>query len=349
MQGKMKGIVPVGNYKIEVRDLPIPEPREGEVLIDVKCAGICGSDVNTFRMTWEQIGERKNLVVGHEAGGIVAKVGPGVRKVKPGDRICVYHYMGCNTCKYCEAGIIGMCDNKRAYGWHVHGAMSEFLLTEERCCRILPDKLPFEDATFLACSAGTAFASLKKLSSHVNGYLAVAGLGPIGLVSSLIAAKQGRKVIAFDPSENRAAFAKKLGINAFVPQKGAPLTGQIQSKMNGRRPIALLDTTGHPDGFADCLDIAEKKAKIVTIGKGKRTYTMSSRVDVSEIVTRELVIQGSWVFTIPDYEELAELMLDNDLSFNSVVTGRFPFAEGQKAFEQAADLQNAGKTVFIKA
>ena len=75
---------------------------------------------------------------------------------------------------------------------------------------------------------------------------------------------------------------------------------------------------------------------------------MSERIDISEIVTRELTIQGSWVFTIPDYEELVELMLANDLSFNSIVTGRFPFTEGQKAFEQAADLQNAGKTVFVK-
>ena len=348
MQEKMKGIVPIGNYKVEVREFPVPEPGEGEVLINVKCAGICGSDVNTFRMTWDQIGTRQNLVVGHEAGGVVAKVGPNVHRVKEGDRVCIYHYMGCGTCKYCEAGIVGMCEDKRAYGWHIHGAMSEFLLTEERSCRILPDTLPFEDASFLACSAGTAFAALKKLGSHANGYIAIAGLGPIGVVSSMIAAKQGWKVLAFDLSEKRVNFAKERGISAFVSKQDVSLTEQIQSMMKGRRPRAILDTTGHPNGLADCLEIAEKKAKIVTIGKGKRTYTMSERIDISEIVTRELTIQGSWVFTIPDYEELVELMLDNNLSFNSIVTGKFQFADGQKAFEQAADLQNAGKTVFVK-
>lgn len=348
MQKTMKGVVPVGDYKVEIRDLPIPEPGEGEVLIEVKCAGICGSDVNTFRMTWEQIGDRQNLVVGHEAGGIVAKVGPGVRKVKVGDRVCVYHYMGCGICTYCESGEVGMCEQKRAYGWHIHGAMSEFLLTEERSCRILPDALPFEDATFLACSAGTAFAALNKLGSPADGYLVVAGLGPIGLVSSMIAQKLGWKTIAFDLSENRINFAREQGIYAFMPDKKAPLASQLQDRMRGRRPMAVLDTTGHPEGLADCLAIAEKRAKIVTIGKGKRGYIMSERIDISEIVTRELTIQGSWVFTIPDYERLAGLMLDHDLSFHGVVTGRFKFEEGQKAFEQAADLQNAGKTVFVR-
>jgi propanol-preferring alcohol dehydrogenase len=345
----MKGVVPVGNYKVEVRELDVPEPGEGEVLINVKCAGICGSDVNTFRMTWDQIGERQNLVVGHEAGGIVEKTGKGVKKVKPGDRICVYHYMGCGKCKYCEAGIVGMCEEKRAYGWHVHGAMSEFLITEERSCRILPAEIPFEDSVFMACSAGTAFASIKKLDSFAaNGYLAIVGLGPIGLVSSLMAAAKGWKSIAFDTSENRVEFAKSRGICAFCPEKTVPLKEQLRQKMNGRLPIRVLDTSGHPEGLADALDIAEKKAFVVTIGKGRRTYTMSQRVDISEIVVKEVTLQGSWVFTIPDYEELVEFMLDNKLTYKSLVSGCFTFDKAQSAFEKAADLSNAGKTVFVK-
>lgn len=349
MAGKMKGVVPIGGYKIEVREFDIPEPKEGEVLIDVKCAGICGSDVNTFRMSWEQIGERQNLVVGHEAGGIVAKVGAGVKKVKVGDRVCVYHYMGCGKCKHCEEGQVGMCEEKRAYGWHIHGSMSEYLITEERSCRVLPDKLPFEDATFLACSAGTAYAALKKLDNFATtGYLAVIGLGPIGIVSALVAKAKGWKTIAFDLSENRVEFAKQHGINAFCPDKGISLTEQLKNRMNGRQPMRVFDTSGHPDGLADAFEIADKGAHVVTIGKGKRSYTMSPRIDISEIILKEITFQGSWVFTIPDYEELVELLLENDLSFNDIVTNRFSFDDAQKAFETAADLSNAGKTVFIK-
>ena len=345
----MRGVVPVGNFKVEVRDLPVPEPGEGQVLIDVKCAGICGSDVNTFRMTWEQINERQNLVVGHEAGGIVAKVGPGVTNVKVGDRITVYHYMGCGKCRYCLEGKYGWCENKRAYGWHIHGGMSEYLLTNAINCCPLPEQFPFEDAAFMACSAGTAYASLKKLDSFsTDGYLCVVGLGPIGTVLSLMAMAKGWTVVASDLSETRVNFAKNLGIDAICPEKGVPVKEQIRAHMKGKLPMRLMDTSGSPHGLADAVEIAQNGAHIVTIGKGRRRYDMTPDFDVSEFVVKEIKLEGSWVFTLPEYYEMMEFMMDHNLSFNKLVTGRFAFSDAQKAFEAAADLGNAGKTVFIK-
>jgi threonine dehydrogenase-like Zn-dependent dehydrogenase len=345
----MKGVVPVGNYHVEVRDFEIPEPGEGEVLIDVKCAGICGSDLNTFRMTWEQIGERQNLVVGHEAGGIVSKVGPGVKNVEVGQRVCVYHYMGCGKCQYCLEGIYGWCEQKRAYGWHVHGAMSEFLITEEKNCCPLPEELTFEDAAFLACSAGTAFSALKKLDKLVtDGYLAVMGLGPIGTVASLMAQAKGWKTIAMDVSESRVEFARKQGLNVFCPEKGIPLADQLRGRMNNKLPVRIFDTTGHPEGLADCFDIAGNGSWVLTIGKGKRTYKMSERIDISELVLKQIVFMTSWVFTLPEYYQMVEFMLDHKLSFDNLVTGRFEFKDAQQAFEKAASPDNGGKTVFIK-
>ncbi len=344
----MKGIVPIGNYKVDVRDFKIPEPGENQVLIDVKCAGICGSDINTFKMTWEQIGERQDLVVGHEAGGIVSKVGPCVKNVKVGDRVCIYHFIGCGTCVYCHEGIFGWCENKRAYGWHIHGAMSEFILTEEKNCCPLPEELSFEDAAFMACSAGTAYAAIKKLDSFASdGYFAVVGLGPIGVVTCILAQAKGLKTIAFDINENRVDFAVKQGINAFCPKKDKPLVEQIKNRMLGKQPMRILDTSGHPEGLADAFDIAGNGTHIVTIGKGRRTYKMSDRIDIGELVYKQIIFQTSWVFTLPEYYELLEFMLTNKLSFNSIVTSRYNFEDAQKAFEQAASPENGGKTVFI--
>lgn len=345
----MKGVVPVGNNKVEVRDLAIPEPGPGEVLIDVKCAGICGSDLNTFRMTWEQIGERQNLVVGHEAGGIVKKVGPGVKNVQVGERVCVYHYMGCGKCKYCLEGIYGWCEEKRAYGWHVHGAMSEYLITEEINCCPLPEELTFEDAAFLACSAGTAYASLKKLERYVtDGYLAVMGLGPIGVVASLMAQAKGWKTIGIDLSLPRVEFAKKQGLNVFSPEKDIPLPEQFKARMKGKLPARVFDTTGHPEGLADAFAICDNGTHVLTIGKGPRPYKMSERINLGDLVVKQIVFMTSWVFTLPEYYEMVEFMLDNGLSFSRLVTGRFRFEDAQKAFEQAASPSNGGKTVFIK-
>lgn len=346
---KMKGVVPVGNYKVEVRELPIPEPGEGQVLIDVKCAGICGSDVNTFRMTWEQINERQNLVVGHEAGGIVAKVGPGVKNVKVGDRVTVYHYLGCGTCKYCMEGKYGWCVGKHAYGWHVHGTACEYLVTNAINCCPLPEKLAFENAAFMACSAGTAYASIKKLDSFAtDGYLCVIGLGPIGTVVSLMAAAKGWKVIASDLSQTRVDFAKGLGIDAICPTKEMPVKEMLRARMNGKLPMRVMDTSGSPHGLADAIDVADNGAHVVTIGKGRRRFDMTPDFDVSELVVKEIKLEGSWVFTLGEYYEMSDFMLEQGLSFEKLVTGRYSFDEAQKAFEAAADLSNAGKTVFLR-
>ena len=345
----MKGVVPVGNLRVEVREFEIPEPGEREVVIDVKCAGICGSDLNTFRMSWDQIGERQNKIIGHEAGGIVYRVGPGVKTVKVGQRVCVYHYMGCGTCKYCMEGTIGWCEKRRAYGWHVNGEMSEYVLTEERNCCPLPEQLTFEDAAFLACSAGTAYASLKKLARlATDGYLAVVGLGPIGTVTSMMAAAKGWKTIGFDVSEHRVSFCRKNGINAFCPEKGSHLEDQLRSRMKGKLPARVFDTTGHPEGLADSFAIADRGAHVVTIGKGPRAYKMSERINMGDLVLKQITFMTSWVFTLPEYYELVEFMLDNELSFSRLVTGRFSFDDAQKAFERANRPENGGKTVFVK-
>jgi len=345
----MKGVVPVGDRRVEVRDFAIPEPGEGEVVIDVRCAGICGSDLNTFRMTWEQIGERQNKIIGHEAGGIVHKVGPGVRNVKVGQRVCVYHYMGCGRCKDCLEGTIGWCEHKRAYGWHIDGEMSEYVKTEEKSCCPLPDQLTFEDAALLACSAGTAYASLKKLArSTADGYLAVVGLGPIGTVASLLAKAKGWKTIGIDVSEPRVDFCRKHGIDAFRPETGDLLEAQLRGRMKGTLPARVFDTSGNADGLADSFLIAGRGAHIVTIGKGPRPYKMSERINMGELILKQITFMTSWVFTLPEYYELVEFMLDNGVSFSRLVTGRFDFADAQKAFERAVNPETVGKTVFVK-
>ncbi len=345
----MKGIVPVGNLKVEVRDFEIPEPGEGEVLIDVRCAGICGSDLNTFRMSWEQIGERQDKIIGHEVGGIVSKVGPGVKNIQVGQRVCVYHYMGCGRCRHCVEGTVGWCEHRRGYGWHVHGGMSEYVKAEQNNCCPLPEELTFEDAAFLACSAGTAYAALRKLDRFAtDGYLAIIGLGPIGAVASILARAKGWKSIGIDISEHRVAFARQYEINAFCPEKDLPLADQIQQRMNGKLPARVFDTSGSPDGLADCFLVAGRGAHIVTIGKGPRPYRMSERINMGEMVVKQITFMTSWVFTLPEYYELVEFMRDNGLSFKNLITGRFSFDDAQAAFERANRPENAGKTVFVK-
>lgn len=184
----MRGAVPLGNRNIEVRSIPDPEPGPGEAVVAVKSAGICGSDLHAFRKTWEGLGERQGLAIGHEAAGLVHAVGPGVARDLVGQRVSVYHYRGCGLCRHCLSGYYMLCPDKRGYGWHVHGADADFLLTDARNCCRLPDALTFEDGSIVACAAGTAYAALRRLEAvEGDGLTAIVGLGPVGLTAALLA------------------------------------------------------------------------------------------------------------------------------------------------------------------
>ena len=209
-------------------------------MVALRNAGICGSDLHTAHKSWEEIGERQNLVIGHEASGVVAEVGAGVPHALVGTRVSVYHYRGCGVCRHCLAGEIVFCNSKRGYGWHVHGADADYLLTDARNCCPLPDTLTHLDGSFLACAAGTAYAALRKLEAMAGAPLcAVVGLGPVGLAAALLARAMGWQVIGLDRVAERRAYAAAQGITVVAPPAddgGTPsaVTGHVGSSAGSR-------------------------------------------------------------------------------------------------------------------
>ena len=214
----MRGVVPLGGGRVEVREVPDPRPGPGEAVVALRNAGICGSDLHTAHNSWEEIGERQDLVIGHEASGVVVEVGAGVSPALVGTRVSVYHYRGCGVCRHCLAGEIVFCAGKRGYGWHVHGANADFLLTDARNCCPLPDELTHLDGSFLACAAGTAYAALRKLEAVPGApTCAVVGLGPVGLAAALLARAMGWQVVGLDRVAERRAYAEAHGITTVAP------------------------------------------------------------------------------------------------------------------------------------
>ena len=236
----MRGVVPLGEGRVEVREVPDPHPGPGEAVVALRNAGICGSDLHTAHRSWQEIGERQNLVIGHEASGVVAEVGAGVSPALVGTRVSVYHYRGCGLCRHCLAGEIVFCAGKRGYGWHVHGADADFLLTDARNCCPLPDELTHLDGSFLACAAGTAYAALRKLEAVAGApTCAVVGLGPVGLAAALLARAMGWRVIGLDRVAERRAYAEAQGITTVAPSEGdggasAAPTGHVEGAAGSR-------------------------------------------------------------------------------------------------------------------
>ncbi|MGQ9456374.1 MAG: alcohol dehydrogenase catalytic domain-containing protein [Armatimonadota bacterium] len=117
----MRGVVLLGDGKLEVREFPDPVPGPGEVVVRVKTAAICGSDIHMYHAPNGR-GVGRDVIAGHEPAGIVESVGDGVTSVKPGDRVSVYHYIGCGKCKNCLMGFWQWCLQTKGLGAHINGA-----------------------------------------------------------------------------------------------------------------------------------------------------------------------------------------------------------------------------------
>ena len=169
----MKGVVFVGNGKVEVRKFPKPRPEGTEVLVKVMASGLCGSDMHPYRRPpeyWRQF----PIIRGHEPGGIVEEVGDRVSGISPGDRVSVYHAPACGRCEACVKGYYYRCttigDGYRLASLKVHGADAEYVLVDRNVCFPLPDELDYEDAAVIACAGGTAYHALRRADVHAREY-----------------------------------------------------------------------------------------------------------------------------------------------------------------------------------
>src|SRR5262245_57196219 len=133
----MRGVVFLGGRQAEVREFPDPKPGPGEVVVQMKAGGLCGSDLHLYRQSVDARADN-NIIPGHEPSGVVYAIGPEVTHVNVGDRVSVYHYLGCGHCEQCLAGNLMWCDERRGYGGPIHGSDADLILTDARNCCPLP-------------------------------------------------------------------------------------------------------------------------------------------------------------------------------------------------------------------
>src|SRR5438477_1327265 len=218
MSKMMKAAFLPGNSTVEIRDVPVPEPGHGEVLLAVKASTICGSNIRAIYR--EHLGKDpegyQGVVAEHEPAGKIVAAGPGCRRFKAGDRVIVYHISGCGVCNDCRRGYMISCTSaqyRRAYGWQRDGSMADFLLAEEKDLIRLPDELSYADGAQVACGFGTVYEGLTKVGISGADAVLITGLGPVGLATGALCRKLGaEKIIGIDVINERMKLASDLGV-----------------------------------------------------------------------------------------------------------------------------------------
>jgi len=338
----MKAVVLTGNRQLEVREVPKPVAGRGQVVIKMKVAAICGSDLHHYRRV-PRPGEIE-YVSGHEPCGIIDSVGEGVTHVVPGQRVALYHYEGCGYCKYCAAGLFHHCAERKGFGSvGIAGSDADYMVCNGVNAIPLPDELTYIDGSFIACIAATSYSALIRLNINSRTNLCIYGLGPVGLTALLLAkAMRPDQIICVDPNPIR----RKMGLDngADIVLDSDDNTVQEIIKLTGGGADCSLETSGSAAAQKNILNSAGHFGRVAVVGF-MGLYEKDGNVSLSQLIPRELTVFGSSVISLPDTHNLIDFMVKNDVHFDPLVTHRFPLSKAKEAFE-ACDSLNTGKVMF---
>lgn len=348
----MKGVVFKGDRKLEILDFPDPTPGPGEVVLEIKASGMCGSDLKFYRAVGgaASMGLGKvsgPLIAGHEPCGVVAAVGPGVpeNQAKVGMRVMQHHYRGCGVCEHCNTGWMQLCVEgvKEVYGATGHGAHARYMKCPARTLVPLPEPLSFEAGAAISCGTGTAWGALHRLELLGDQTIAIFGQGPVGLSATLLAAQMGARVIALDTSEERLARAREFGADVLInPARTENVVQAIRDLTHGRGAHASLDASSSPKARADAVRCVRTWGKACFVGEGD-TVTL----DVSnDLLRRQVTLIGSWTFSTVGQADCARYVADREIDLDRLFTHRWKLEQAEEAYK-LFDAQTSGKGVIL--
>ena len=342
----MSGVVLPGDSSVRHVTVPVPKPGPGQVLLSMKASSICGSDIRAIYR--EHLGSGaeayRGVVAGHEPCGEVVDIGPGCRRLRPGDRVAVYHIVGCGQCAECRHGYdIGCTDDSRAaYGWQRDGGHADYMLAEEATCLALPEPLSYVDGALVSCGFGTAYEVLRRLEVSGRDRLLVTGLGPVGLAAAMLGRALGaHTVIGVDVSASRLDLARRLGlVDHAVPADGD--TDAVVAELTaGLGCETSVDCSGSPVARLTALHGTRTWGRCGFVGEGGDVTFAVSEL----LIHKQITLHGSWVTSLGRMAELLERLVEWDLHPADIVTDRFSLAQADQAYEVAAE--GAGGKVCI--
>ena len=336
-----------GNSIVDLKEVAIPEPGHGQVLIRTKSSTICGSDIRAIYR--EHLGKGpegyQNKVAGHEPAGQIVKCGPGMRRFKEGDRVVIYHISGCGVCMDCRQGFMISCTSplRAAYGWQRDGGMAPYILADEKDLVPLPDSLTYTDGAQIACGFGTVYEGLEKIGISGNDAVLVVGLGPVGLATLMLAKSLGaNKLIGVDVNPDRCQLALDKGLADTVYVSGPETLQAVLEATGGQGVERAIDCSGHTSGRQLAIRATRKWGKIAFVGEGGTVEFNPS----PDMLHDQKTIYGSWVTSIWKMEELVSKIVRWGIHPEDLVTHRFTLEQADEAYALMAS-GNCGKVAVV--
>ena len=348
----MRGIVFLGDRKVELRNFPDPTPGPGEVVIQMKASGMCGSDLKFYRSPPGEAqkalglgGDAEPFIGGHEPCGVVVARGPGVseREAPTGQRVMDHHYAGCGACKHCRVGWSQLCrQGITVYGVTAHGGHADYLKVPVRTLVPLPDELSFAEGAAVACGTGTAYGALRRMHIAGGDTLAVFGQGPVGLSATVLGKAMGVRVIAVETSSERLKLAKDFGADTLVDASREDAVKSLLEHTRNEGVDLALDCTGAAAARRAAVRCVKTWGTACYVGEGGDVT-----LDVSpDLLRRQVTLIGSWTFSAMGMLECARFIADKRIALERIFSHRWKLEQADAAY-RSFDTQTTGKGVFL--
>lgn len=327
----MKALVLEDYKKFSFRDYPDPRLRdENDVLVRVRAAAICGSDVHGMDgSTGRRI---PPIVMGHEAAGEIVELGAGVRDFKVGDRVTFDSTEYCGECFYCRRGEVNLCDKRRVLGvscddYRRDGAFAEYIVLPKRILYKMPEALDFAAAAIAEPAAVAAHAAAITPIAMGDSF-AVVGAGLIGLLLiQILRAHTPGPILALDTDPDRRAAALAAGAAAALDPAASGAQAAALDLTGGRGFDRSFEAVGAAAPIKTAIDLTRKGGSVTLIGNLSR----QADIPLQSVVTRQIALLGSCA-TSGEYPLVLDLLASGKIDAGSIISARAPLSQGAEWF-----------------
>ena len=321
-------------HSVELREVPIPEIGEDDVLLKVQAVSVCGSDLHQYtgKQSWKV---NYPVVLGHEFAGNIAKLGNRVRGFKEGDRVASETAAILpSDSAYIRQGLYNLDPKRLGFGYGVDGAMTPFVKVPARCLHHVPDLLPLEKAALTepCCVAYNAVC----VNSHIRpgDTVAVIGPGPIGLLCAAMAKLSGAghldRSSAFLPTPSDSKTAQQIGADTILGAQGEDVAEWTRNFGDGYGFDLVLDAAGVSASLNLALDIVRPAGQITKVGWGPQPLNFS----LDPLVQKAVTLQGSFSHNWTVWEKVLSLLASGKIDLTHVINRVSPLTEWHEAFEE---------------
>ena len=341
----MKAAVVKGNSTIEIKNIEKQSLGSGDILVQMRACGICGSDVEKVFGKYGQ----PSMRLGHEPAGIITQVGTEVSDFNVGDRVFTHHHVACysDDCHECSHGNETMCKKYYESNLEPCGLADEYLVPEWNIKHggviKIPDSMSFEEAAMiepLAC----CIRAWNKVTYKNNDSAAILGIGPTGIMHAMLAKLYGfGKIFCLDLNEFRLDFAKKFEV-ITINSGNANALEQIKSETTNQGVDVAIVATSSLNALKDAISLVRKGGTIVMFGVPSKGANIE--LDMSEVYSKGLTIVNSYAASDFDTKDAVDKISNKQINVSQLITHKYNLEECQQAFVHAKSGDNAMKIII---